>query len=226
MTWLSCGIKFPWLSRWRHHCKVFWGQHLQESKNWVSGCFPKCSHPCGPWPHHPFSAVQAELQEKQLFVFFPLSLWLYLQCQWQPDSAFPGGGEAGCQGKEERWLTIFCALKFQALYFPPFQTLPFCFQLHWASFIPCSGSPLRTNVGYSGSISFNEKDGGKTDGDKASLWRRAACSALRLQGAEMGCQTCNFPWGMKVSLCRSLDPSHNFTFYSFCFISHESWVDF
>lgn len=71
MTWLSCSIKFPWLSRWRHHCKVFWGQHLQESKNWVSGCFPKCSHPCGPWPHHPFSAVQAELQEKQLFVFFP-----------------------------------------------------------------------------------------------------------------------------------------------------------
>lgn len=73
-------IKFPWLSRWRHHCKVFWGQHLQESKNWkgsqllwswVAGCFPKCSHPCGPWPQHPFSAFQAELQEKQLFGFFP-----------------------------------------------------------------------------------------------------------------------------------------------------------
>lgn len=80
-------IKFPWLSRCRHRCKVFWGQDLQESKNWkgtqllwscVAGCFPKCSHPCGPWPQHPFSAVQAELQEKQLFVFFPLSLWLYL----------------------------------------------------------------------------------------------------------------------------------------------------
>lgn len=135
-------------------------------------------------------------------------------------------GRQGAKGKRERWLIIFCVLKFQALYFPPFQTLPFCFQLHWASFIPCSGSPLRTNVGYSGSISFNEKDGGRTDGDTASLWRRAACSALRLQGAEMGHQMCNFPWGTKVSLWKSLDPSHNFTLFSFCFISLESWLDF
>lgn len=61
------------------------------------------------------------------------------------------------------------------------------------SFIPCSGSPLSTNVGYSGSISFNEKDGGRTDGDKASLWRRAAFAVLTLQGTEIGRQTCNFP---------------------------------
>lgn len=132
-------------------------------------------------------------------------------------------GRLGAKGRRERWLTIFYVLKFQALYFPPFQTLPFCFQLHWASFIPCSGSPLWTNVGYSGSISFNEKDGGRTDGDKASLRRRAACSALRLQGAEMGRQICNFPWGMKVSLWKSLDASHNSTLYSFYFPWILTW---
>lgn len=71
--------EFPWLSGWRHHCKVFLGQHLQESKNWkgsqllwgwVAGCFSKCSHPCGLSPQHPFSVAQAELQEKQLVWVF------------------------------------------------------------------------------------------------------------------------------------------------------------
>lgn len=39
---------------------------------------------------------------------YPGALWLYLSCQWQPESACPGRGEeAEYQGKEERWLTIF-----------------------------------------------------------------------------------------------------------------------
>lgn len=97
-------IKFPWLSRWRHCCEVFWGRHLQESRiwkgtqllwSWVAGCFPKCSQPCGPWPQHPFSAVQAELQEKQLFGFFfptlPMALSLMPVAAWQCLSWWRGG---------------------------------------------------------------------------------------------------------------------------------------
>lgn len=56
---------------------------------------------------------------------------------------------------------------------------------------------LGVNVGYSGSISFNEKDGGRTDGDKAAPWRRAAPAASRPRGKEIGRRMCNFPRGVK-----------------------------
>lgn len=56
---------------------------------------------------------------------------------------------------------------------------------------------LGVNVGYSGSISFNEKDGGRTDGDKAAPWRRAAPVASRPRGKEIGRRMCNFPRGAK-----------------------------
>lgn len=175
----------------------------------------------------PFQLFELNSRKNSCLVFFPHSPCGFIS-NASENLTVPllVEGRQGAKARRKDGSPFFCLLKFQALYFPPFQTLPFRFQLHWASFIPCSGSPLRTNVGYSGSISFNEKDGGRTDGDKASLWRGAACSALRLQGAEMGRQTCNFPWETKVRLWRSLDPSHSFTLYSFCFISLVSWLDF
>lgn len=111
-------IKFPWLSRWRRHCEVFWGQHLQESKicketqllwSWVAGCFLKCSHPYGLWPQHHFSAVQAELQEKQLSGFFPtlpMALSLMPVAAWQCLSWWRGGQSA--KGRRKDGSPFFC----------------------------------------------------------------------------------------------------------------------